>query len=210
MKKPTGREPASPNPFDPFGRLQRDATGAGQRVCAIPDCSRHAQYKAPRDRQLQDYVWLCLEHVQEYNRKWNYYAGMTASELEDEIRRDSTWQRPTWKLGALGSGKTRWAGAVFHDSFSVFGHMEDEAFARDRWKRESPCSGFGGPEERALKTMGLDVIPALSDLKDRYKRLVKENHPDLHPDEPQFVERLKDINEAYRTLLGFLKEREPF
>ena len=210
MKKSTSGEYASSNPFDPFGRWQRNTTGEEQRVCAMPECSRDALYKAPRDRQLQDYVWLCLEHVQEYNRKWNYYAGMSASELENEIRRDSTWQRPTWKMGALGSGKARWSGAAFHDPFRVFGHEDEEPFAHNRWKKEHTLPKYGDAEERALKTMGLAMLPEMDDLKDRYKALVKANHPDLHADDPHFVERLKNINEAYRVLSDLLKERESF
>ena len=34
-----------------------------------------------------------------YNVAWNYYRGMSEPEIEAEIRRDTVWQRPSWKLG---------------------------------------------------------------------------------------------------------------
>jgi hypothetical protein len=37
--------------------------------------------------------------VRTYNAAWNYYAGMSEREIEAEIRRDTVWQRPSWKLG---------------------------------------------------------------------------------------------------------------
>ncbi|MCL2433824.1 MAG: molecular chaperone DnaJ [Clostridia bacterium] len=37
-------------------------------------------------------------------------------------------------------------------------------------------------------------------IKSAYRRLAKQNHPDLNPDDPGAAERLKEINEAYEVL----------
>src|SRR5512146_3528765 len=70
------------------------------RLCDHPGCDGCGDFRAPRSRlELDRYYWFCLEHVRAYNRAWNYYAGMSEGEIEAEIRRDTVWQRPSWKLG---------------------------------------------------------------------------------------------------------------
>src|SRR3954447_8494452 len=70
------------------------------RPCDHPGCEAGGDFRAPRSRlELDRYYWFCLEHVRAYNVAWNYYAGMSQSEIEAEIRRDTVWQRPSWKLG---------------------------------------------------------------------------------------------------------------
>ena len=70
------------------------------RPCDHPGCEAGGDFRAPKSRlELDRYYWFCLEHVRAYNVAWNYYAGMSDSEIEAEIRRDTVWQRPSWKLG---------------------------------------------------------------------------------------------------------------
>jgi hypothetical protein len=70
------------------------------RLCEHPGCEAGGDFRAPRSRiELDNYYWFCLDHVRAYNAAWNYYAGMSEREIEAEIRRDTVWQRPSWKLG---------------------------------------------------------------------------------------------------------------
>ena len=70
------------------------------RLCDHAGCEAGGEFRAPRSRlELNHYYWFCLEHVRGYNAAWNYYAGMSEIEIEAEIRRDTVWQRPSWKLG---------------------------------------------------------------------------------------------------------------
>src|SRR5581483_11385072 len=70
------------------------------RLCDHPGCECGGDFRAPRSRlELNHYFWFCLDHVRAYNAAWNYYAGMSEREIEAEIRRDTVWQRPSWKLG---------------------------------------------------------------------------------------------------------------
>ena len=81
------------------------STQTHQRVCEAPGCRLHGEYRAPwaRDR-LNEYRWFCLEHVREYNKKWDYFAGLGAEQIEAHIRADTTWRRPVWPLGARRNG----------------------------------------------------------------------------------------------------------
>ena len=70
------------------------------RLCDHPGCVAGGEFRAPKSRlELRDYYWFCLDHIRAYNSAWNYYAGMSDREIEAEIRRDTVWQRPSWRLG---------------------------------------------------------------------------------------------------------------
>ncbi len=77
---------------------------AAARGCAYPQCAAEGAYRAPRSRQeLDQHIWLCLDHIREYNRSWDYFAGMSQSEIEAHVRRDIIGWRPTWPLGRLSA-----------------------------------------------------------------------------------------------------------
>ena len=55
--------------------------------CEHPGCDKLGEFKAPKDKTLKEYYWFCLEHVQEYNSKWNYYTGEDDSPEQETFRR---------------------------------------------------------------------------------------------------------------------------
>ncbi len=175
-----------------------------ERHCDRPDCGEPGYYRAPKGRdRLDEYYWFCLDHVREYNRAWNYYAGMSVDEVEADTRRDTTWQRPTWPLGARGGGRPHHARGTttIHDGFGYF-TGDDEGEARQRRNGHARAPGFhpSSPEARAMEIMELDAPLTLTGLKARYKELVKLHHPDANGGDKLAEERLKDINEANSTL----------
>src|SRR5512132_2235321 len=84
--------------------------GAHRRACAWPGCEGEGHFRAPKSRQqLREFQWLCLEHVREFNRGWDYFAGMTQGDIDAHRRADVTWHRPTWRMGAgYGFAEHRW------------------------------------------------------------------------------------------------------
>ena len=174
------------------------------RSCDRPGCEEPGEFRAPKSRdRLDEFHWFCLDHVREYNKAWNYYAGMTEDQVEFETRRDSTWQRPTWPLGARSGGLRRFASIL--DRFGIFGRAQDGA-------PENGADAYRGgihpasPEGRALAAMDLEQPLALTRLKARYKELVKLHHPDANGGDKLAEERLKNIIEAYATLKKFLTQ----
>jgi curved DNA-binding protein CbpA len=178
------------------------------RNCDQPDCNEAGEFRAPRSRdRLDEYRWFCLDHVREYNKAWNYYAGMTQAEVEAETRRDTTWQRPTWPLGARAGGYRRFMRSTtsIHDGFGVFDDDETDQARRNAHARSA---GFHpeSAEARALAIMDVEPPLNLTRLKARYKELVKLHHPDANGGDKLAEERLKDINEAYATLKKLLSD----
>ncbi|MEQ9123867.1 MAG: J domain-containing protein [Alphaproteobacteria bacterium] len=179
-----------------FGETRQEAAPRG---CDAPGCAAEGCYPAPRDRaRPRPYLYFCLDHVRAYNAGWDYYRGMTASEIDADRRLDVVWRRPTW---ALGGDPRRRATAefVFDDPLGAFTDVADdggETPSRPRARRYPPASA----EARAQRAMDLGDDFDLSELKMRYKVLVKRWHPDANGGSPEAEERLKAINDAYRTL----------
>jgi DnaJ-domain-containing protein 1 len=167
--------------------------------CEWPGCRCAGDYRAPASRErLRAFRRFCLEHVREYNRSWDFFAGMSRSEIEGYLREDVTWHRPTWPMGTgqpyHGNG-WRW-----QDPFEVFvnGSGTNGTHGASEWDRKG--SGRLGRTERMLAVLDLSPEATRVEIKARYKQLVKLHHPDLHGGDKKAEERLKLINEAYTYL----------
>ncbi len=163
------------------------------KVCEAPGCRLHGEFRAPlaRDR-LSEYRWFCLEHVREYNKKWDYFAGLDADAIEQHIRADTTWRRPVWPLGGRRSG-----GPHIHDPLG----LSDDAGLGEKPPPKMDGSEQLTPAEReALGVLELSWPLTKADVKSRYKAMVKLHHPDTHGGAREAEEKLKEINAAYSTL----------
>lgn len=170
-----------------------DAADLDQRICEAPGCRLLGAYRAPfaRDR-LGEYRWFCLEHVREYNKKWDYFAGLDASAIEQHIRADTIWRRPVWPLGGRSANGPR-----IHDPLD----LSNEAGLDERPRPKMDGSEQLTPAERnALGVLELSWPLTQADVKSRYKELVKIHHPDANGGAREAEEKLKEINAAYSTL----------
>src|ERR1700744_4955652 len=76
------------------------------RLCDHPACGQAGGYRAPKSRdKLNDYFFFCLDHVREYNKAWDFFAGLSPEEVEDYTRDATVWERPSWPLGQWGSAE---------------------------------------------------------------------------------------------------------
>jgi hypothetical protein len=186
MMEQVMRRPSRPEVKIP-GNAETDQRTAGSaRLCEAEGCKAEAHYPAPKSRDaLRDYIWFCLEHIRAYNKSWNYYEGLQGAALEAEIRRATTWERPSWKFA---TGKP--AEEMFHDPMGLFDFENRSATA--------PGGRHLSPEERqAWKTLKMEPVNDLSQVKSQYKQLAKEHHPDINGGDAGAEERLKEINLAY-------------
>ena len=182
MRRPSRPEAKIPGTSVPD---DEEATSSRVRLCEAEGCRAEAHYPAPKSRDaLRDYFWFCLEHVRAYNKSWNYYEGLQGAALEAEIRRATTWERPSWKFA---TGKP--AEEVFDDPMGIF-NFDSREGTRDG-RQLSP------EERRAWKTLRMAPVADLEQVKTRYKQLAKENHPDINGGDAGAEERLKEINLAY-------------
>lgn len=169
------------------------------RPCEWPGCDDTGEHRAPRSRsELNSYRWFCLDHAREYNRAWNYYEGMTDDEVEADVRRDTTWHRPSWPLGSAGYAYTVDVEGWLKD-FGLIGKGGNDDTTRRAAQRFTET-----PETEAMRV--LDLEPPLDEqsLKARYKELVKLHHPDANGGDKNAEERFKEIAIAYQILLEFI------
>lgn len=167
------------------------------RLCDHPGCEAGGEYRAPRSRlELNHYYWFCLDHVRSYNAAWNYYAGMSESEVEAEIRRDTVWQRPTWKLGQRHGPAYE---ARISDPLNLYSKQGQQQRHNGKHGPDA-TSRAASAREQALAVFEIEPPFTQTSLKARYKVLVKLHHPDSHGGDKEAEEKLKIINQAYTTL----------
>ena len=181
----------------PFNDLTGKPPVAPEHICDKEGCNNPAEFRAPKDRTLKDYYWFCLEHVQEYNAQWDYYAGMSPEEIEEHLKQDVCWQRPTWKPEERGFDPS-----MFNDPLNLkeemFSQGKQENFKADRHEKIDPAIAS------AAKILEVDFPLRLDEVKLNYKRLAKVYHPDSHGSNKELEERFKDITEAYRLIMTVL------
>lgn len=54
--------------------------------------------------------------------------------------------------------------------------------------------------DNPYKVLGLEEGASADEIKKAYRQMAKINHPDLHPDDPDAVAKMNEINEAYDML----------
>ncbi|CAO3423831.1 DnaJ domain-containing protein [Azospirillum doebereinerae] len=168
------------------------------RVCDHPECVAAGEHRAPKSRgTLNEYWWFCLDHVREYNRAWDYYAGMSSDQIEAEVRRDTTWQRPSWPMGKWSAQEKYLRDRVLHGFSFEFGH--DPGKSRDEEKAHRRHHARTA-EEEALALLELAPPVDFPAIKTRYRELAKRYHPDANGGDRAAEEKLKEINLAYNTL----------
>jgi hypothetical protein len=187
----------------PRNRVRRGQTvpPSNGRSCDHPGCNGGGSYRAPKDREsLKEYYWFCLDHVREYNRAWDFCAGMSPAEIERMVRADIVGNRPTWPMG--------WAGGPRDESTTKindpFGFFEEDLQAETARKANAKPAAPKTEADLAMETLGLVAPVTFKDLRARYKVLVKKFHPDANGGDTAAEEKLKSINQAYTVLKNAL------
>lgn len=168
-----------------------------RRGCGKSDCRAEGSYRVPKSRQrLEEHLWFCLEHAREHNERWDYFSGMSETEIE-AFRVDAvTGHRPTWPLGKRAAPTAGESGRTINDSHGLFGNgISDEGARRGAFVR--PLTPM---QERALDVLHLEAGAGLHQIKARYKELVKRYHPDTNGGDRGAEERLKRVIQAYGVL----------
>gem|GEM_PF-98617 len=176
---------------------------APERYCDMPNCTEHAGYRAPKDRtQLRQYFWFCLDHVRQYNARWDFYKGMTPGQIEAQLRADISWQRPSWKLGTRG-GQSFDEEEVL-DPLDILSSTRAKR-AQSAKRRHQQAQEAAPPGLRDhLRALALDWPLTVDTLKTRYKELARKHHPDANAGDPAAEDRFKTVSVAYSAIRAHL------
>ncbi|WP_309090348.1 J domain-containing protein [Phenylobacterium sp.] len=178
----------------------------GERACDHPGCRRAATARAPKSREmLNEHYWFCQPHAAEYNRNWNFFAGLSEDEVrrrqEDELK---TGGRPTWEMKA--GRMSRESAAFVHKFAKGQGGYKDyhELFGasanRQARTPDPEARHLGKIERNALADLDLDENADSAKIRSRYTELVRRLHPDANNGDRSGEHKLQRVIKAYQAL----------
>lgn len=171
------------------------------KACARDGCAMPGEHKAPLHRdQPGHYQWLCLDHVQEFNRQWDYFSSMTQEEIERFQWEASMGHRPTWKINSADA-KTHNPQRL-RDAFQYF--MGDGYEAAS--SAIPPARPAAPKDRKAMADLNLGHPFTEDELKANYKKLAKQYHPDRNPGNSAAEEKFKQITASYHYLIARVGE----
>ena len=191
----------------------RSTSGAVEgsvKRCDHEGCMEQGKFRAPKSPdRLDDFFWFCKAHIREYNLKWNFFENHSDEELEEQVEKDRTWDRPTWSF-KTGAEKAQAQGHNEGQAWKRFGFDDASDFlgenatmnpsvaradsARNRLRR------LPQTERRALEIMGVEEIMTKTELRKGYKSLVKDLHPDMNGGNRDDEERLAEVVWAWEQV----------
>lgn len=158
------------------------------KKCDHAGCTKAGTCRAPKSRDLKEYWFFCREHAAEYNKNWNFYANMTADEIEDD------WERQTFGTPLRDKNSANINAA----DYAKF--INDFLTGRTEFDHRPAPSKVPGPVTSALKTLGLGTTASWRDVGVRYRALAKKHHPDTATDKKNAAAEFAKISAAYETL----------
>ena len=151
------------------------------------------EYKAPLEKDnSKEFRLLCLEHVKEFNKNWNYFSGMNDQQICEFIKSDMTWHKPTQSFTSSDNFfKILWNNALkdekdkkkFNNSFN---HMRQFKFNHN--------------DIKAFNILGISLGLEWEKIQKKFKKLVKKFHPDMNAGSKKYENKLKVITLAYTQL----------
>ncbi|HET7716232.1 MAG TPA: DnaJ domain-containing protein [Bauldia sp.] len=176
-----------------------EAAASASPRCEWAGCDQPGGYRAPKGRHREgEYHNYCLDHVREYNKSYNYFAGMRDDDVVAYQRSASIGHRPTWNMGVgnVGARPQNWSEA-FVDPFGFFGGSGPR---RNGTENARPQRTLGNFARRSFVALDLDGSESGTEIKARYKELVKRLHPDANGGDRSLEDRLREIIQAYHYL----------
>ena len=176
------------------------------RKCDRVDCHEEGEFRAPKSRiLLNEYYFFCLHHVKEYNKSWDFYKGLSVNQIENSMRDDIIWNRPSWPLKGNPYKVIEQINNFFSDDFNEINHRnEDNSFFKNKLLDEKLTK----EQNKALFTLDLKLPLTLEKIKKNYKKLVKIFHPDVNGNNKKAEEKFKEINKSYKIILEKLKNEQ--
>ncbi len=177
------------------GRVDREAP------CAEPGCREHGQFRAPLEPGGFDgpgsWRWLCLDHVREFNTRYNFFNGMSTDEILAQQRPFAGWERETRAFNTVGADRPpHWAN--FTDPLDAI-----SARFRDTMpKQRADGRELSGVDRRALKELGLEIDADRKALRTRYAERLRQFHPDRNGGDRMHEAALGRTIKAYNQLKG--------
>lgn len=167
------------------------------KKCDHPGCTRAGTCRAPKTRDLREYWWFCREHAAEYNKNWNFYAGMSPEEIEED------WERQTF--GAPLKDKAQ----AEQDNRDYINFLNDFITGRTTFDKTPPRKkSMPTNAVNAFATLDLPITSSWREISAKYRILAKRHHPDTTTgDKATATKKFTKITDAYNTLKDYFNKK---
>ena len=188
-------------------RKKEQDAGPATPTCQWDGCEKAGVHRAPVGRNAEGQFFLfCFEHVKEYNKGYNYFSGLSDNEIARYQKEAITGHRPTWTVGVNKAARN----SPLHSTLRS-GTAGTHSQVKDPFGFVGQSRGAGArfqPQARKLKsldakafdTLGLPENSSASEIKSRYKELVKKHHPDANGGDRGSEDRFRAVIQAYQLL----------
>ncbi|MBI1386811.1 MAG: DnaJ domain-containing protein [Rhizobiales bacterium] len=185
---------------------ERERTEPDAPCCQHAGCSQSGTHRAPKGRGREgEFFTFCIDHVREYNKSYNYFAGMSDEELAEYREAAATGHRPTWTMGA-----NKWARGTAASPEQAAGWRRAQRMRADPHgffedgdstsAHPSSRRSIGTIERKCLRALELDERATADVIKRRFKELVKRHHPDANGGDRASEDKLREVIQAYNYL----------
>ena len=167
-----------------------------KNICDWNNCLEEGFYKAPVEKDnSKKYRILCLNHVKEFNKNWNYFEGMNDDQIYEFVKSDMTWHKPTQSFSSSDNFfKILWNNA-----------MKDE-LNKDNFNYMNKFK-FNHNDIKAFNILNISVGIKWEKIQEKFKKLVKKFHPDINAGNKKYEDKLKIITLAYTQLKNTYKAK---
>ena len=171
-----------------------------KNICDWNNCDQEGKYKAPIEKDnSKRYRLLCLNHVKEFNKNWNYFSGMTDNQVYDFIKSDLTWHKPTQSFSSSDNFfKVLWNNALKDEIKNSSLDPDMDTMRQFR---------FDHNDVKAFGIIGVNVGVRWESVQQKFKKLVKKFHPDMNSGNKKFEEKLKIVTLAYTQLKNTYRKK---
>jgi len=171
-----------------------------ENICEWQNCREKGKFKAPVERDnSRNYKWLCQDHIKLFNKSWNYFEGMSQPEIENFLKSDLTWHRPTQKFGSSDNFfNILWNNAL-SDKFNLFNE--------EKILNNLKSIKLSEKDKDAFKILELEFNSDWQIIQKKFKTLVKKFHPDRNSGNRQFEDKLKKVTLAYSHLKTIMLQK---
>ncbi len=175
------------------GAAPSSETEDGVIICEHKGCDATGDFKSPKHGG--GHHNFCQRHAAEYNKKWNFFDGMTESEAKSFSKSAAYGHRKTWKFG---TGPVNAKSRLRSGDPRMFAHIHgaDEAAIKSAQKK----TGRTRLQIRALTDLDLPETASPSEIRERYSDYVKRFHPDVNGGDRSSEHKLASVIKAFKTL----------
>ena len=164
-----------------------------KNICDWNNCFEVGEYKAPIEKDnSKKYKLLCLTHIKEFNKNWDYFSGMNEEEVYNFLKSDITWHKPTQSFSSNENFfKILWKNVLNEKiNFNKYNNNYEHKSNVD----------FDKNDIKAFTVLNLPIGLKWEKVQSKFKKLVKKFHPDMNAGNKKYEDKLKVITLAYTQL----------